>query len=182
MESSSSASLSPKVDPKGENEVKVYDFTLLQKESKVPKEFTWPAEDLVKTSEEELDVPLIDMEAMKGNEAAKAAAAETVRKACTKHGFFEITNHGVDPDIIAVALEEVDSIFGVPLGEKLNGRRNAWGFSVAHADRFGSRLPWKETFTFPYKHINKESGQPEKQVVDFFKSLLGQDPEVQYTG
>lgn len=156
----------------------MFDFKLLKEESKVPNQFVWPSKDLVETTKEELDVPVIDLGAIKNDEAAMAAAAETVRETCIKHGFFQVTNHGVDPNLIASAYQEFDSIFGLPLSEKLrhSAKRNAWGYSVAHGDRFASSLPWKECFTFPYKYVNES----ESQVVDFFNSVLGEDH--QHTG
>lgn len=164
------------------NDGSFYDLASLHKETKVPKAFTWPNEALVETTtEEELDVPLIDIGAIKStDEAAMAAAAETVRKACSKHGFFEVTNHGVDPNLIASALKEFDSIFSVPLAKKATARTKVAGYSIAHAERFNSSLPWNETFTCRYKHIH----ETDSQVVDFFKAMIGDtdDPQVERIG
>ncbi|XP_027343133.1 gibberellin 20 oxidase 2-like [Abrus precatorius] len=155
-----------------------YDFNLLQKEAKMPEEFVWPSGDLVKGSEEALDAPIIDLKAIKNDESAMASAAELVKKACMKHGLFEVTNHGVDPLLIIAAHKEFDTIFNLSMSKKLSAgtKTNVYGYSSAHAERFSSSLPWKETFTFPYSHIHES----QTQVVDFFKSALGE--EFQHTG
>ncbi|KAL0449853.1 UNVERIFIED_CONTAM: Gibberellin 20 oxidase 2 [Sesamum latifolium] len=48
-----------------------------------------------------------------------------------------------------------------------------FGYSGAHADRFASKLPWKETFSFIYEHADG----PGHDVVDYITSALGQDFE-----
>ncbi|XP_061346811.1 gibberellin 20 oxidase 1-D-like [Gastrolobium bilobum] len=164
---------------KDENKFQTYDFNLLQKEAHIPEEFIWPSGDLIKTTEEEFDVPLIDLAAIingDDDEDGIATAAEILRKACEKHGFFQVINHGVDPHLISSAHQEFDSIFKLPLDKKLSTLKNATGYSVAHAGRFSASLPWKETFTFRYKHKNDS----DSQVVDYFKSVLGED--LQHTG
>ncbi|PNX73693.1 gibberellin 20 oxidase 2-like protein [Trifolium pratense] len=100
-------------------------------------------------------------------------AAKIVRKACIKHGAFEVTNigEGVDLDFINVVLQETNNIFKLPLSKKISAITKDCGFSIAHAERYTTVLPWKETFTFMYKHNNKNV----TQVVDVLNSLLGQD-------
>ncbi|KAK7318424.1 hypothetical protein RJT34_03125 [Clitoria ternatea] len=155
-----------------------YDFKLL-KDKEIPQEFIWPSGDLVKGVEgEDLNAPIIDLKAIKNDDAAMASAAELVRKACMKHGLFEVTNHGVDPTLIDAAHKEFDSIFNLSMTKKLSAgtNNNVWGYSCAHAERFSSSLPWKETFSFPYYHLH----QNQSQVVHFFQSTLGE--EFHHTG
>ncbi|XP_061348337.1 gibberellin 20 oxidase 2-like [Gastrolobium bilobum] len=170
----------PHEEPKDENGAFVFDTNLLQKQEHMPKEFVWPSKDLVNTTQEELKEPLIDLDIMnKGDEEAIASAAELVRTACLKHGFFQVINHGIDPDLIHGAYHEFDSIFNLPISKKLSGRRKPGGvsgYSGAHADRYSSKLPWKETFSFLYNHQNNS----ESQIVDYFNSVLGED--FQHTG
>ncbi|AET04768.1 putative gibberellin-44 dioxygenase [Medicago truncatula] len=158
---------------KSENDFKgLIDFKSLHEEAKVPQEFIWSSEDLVETSKEELNVPVIDLEAIfNGDDAALAAAAKIVRETCMEHGFFQVTNHGVDQNLIDATYQEFVSLFKLPLDRKLNAMRNPWGYSGAHAARYSASLPWKETFTFQYKHYD----QSETQIVDFFTAALGDD-------
>ncbi|KAK2391199.1 gibberellin 20 oxidase [Trifolium repens] len=155
--------------------VSIFDSNLLQKQVNVPKEFIWPSKDLVNTTQEELKEPLIDLSIMKsGDEKAIASAAELVRKACLKHGFFQVINHGVDQNLIHDAYCETDSIFKLPISKKLSAKRvygGVSGYSGAHADRYSSKLPWKETFSFVYNHQNSSNSQ----IVDYFESVLGED-------
>ncbi|KAK7247592.1 hypothetical protein RIF29_42478 [Crotalaria pallida] len=170
---------------KDEKRAMLFDKHVLQKLTHVPKEYHWPSEDLVATSQENLNEPLIDigvMMMMKGDEAAIAKAAELVRDACIKHGFFQVINHGVDPNLITAAYEEMKCFFNLPLSKKLVARRNIHntleGYSGARrVENSSSKLPWKETFTFKYDH-NEESD--ETHVVEFFNSTLGE--EFQHTG
>ncbi|KAJ1391468.1 Oxoglutarate/iron-dependent dioxygenase [Sesbania bispinosa] len=168
-------------EAKDENGVFVLESNLLQKQGDMPKEFLWPSRDLVNTTQEELKEPLLDLDIMKkGDKEAIASAAELVKTACLKHGFFQVINHGIDPDLINAAYNETDSIFKLPTSKKLSAKRKPGGvsgYSGAHADRYSSKLPWKETFSFLYKHQNNSNSL---QVVDYFKSVLGE--ELQHTG
>ncbi|OIW20108.1 hypothetical protein TanjilG_01881 [Lupinus angustifolius] len=47
-----------------------------------------------------------------------------------------------------------------------------WGYSGAHANRFSSKLPWKETLSFPFHDNNLEA-----VVTNYFSSTLGEDFE-----
>lgn len=167
-------------EPKEENMVSIFDSNLLKKQLNIPKEFIWPSMDLVNTTQEELKEPLIDLSIMKsGDEEAISSAAELVRKACFKHGFFQVINHGVDQDLIHDAYCEMDSIFKLPINKKLSAKREhgrVSGYSGAHADRYSTKLPWKETFSFLYNHQNNSNSQ----IVNYFQSILGED--FQHTG
>ncbi|KAF7834135.1 Gibberellin 20 oxidase 2 [Senna tora] len=144
----------------------------------MPKEFVWPSRDLARsTHEEELNEPVIDLGGfMRGDESAIAAAARLVKEACVKHGFFQVTNHGVDPSLVRAAHDGFGSIFELPMSKKLSAIRQPGGvsgYSGAHADRYTSKLPWKETFSFHHRHRSNSS----REIVDFFTSVLGQDFE-----
>lgn len=84
-------------------------------------------------------------------------------------------NHGVDPNLITQAYDQMDTIFKLPTHRKLSAYKtpgSMWGYSGAHADRFSSKLPWKETFSFPYHDTTLEP-----VVTNYFKSTLGDDFE-----
>ncbi|KAJ4831438.1 hypothetical protein Tsubulata_037054 [Turnera subulata] len=158
----------------------VFDSTLLQEQPNLPQEFIWPHVDLV-GNQDELNEPLIDLEEfLNGGEEATARAVQLVRAACTNHGFFQVKNHGVDATLIREAHEELDSIFMLPIEKKLSARKevgSVCGYSGAHAHRYDSKLPWKETFSFGYHGNDDDDHHHHLLVVDYFKSALGQDFE-----
>lgn len=138
-------------------------------------QFVWPKEDVIQ-AQEVLNAPIIDISGFLANDkAATAATAELLRAACMDHGFFQVTNHGVDQAVIQAAHDEIDALFDLPTEEKLRLRRqrgSVWGYSGAHADRFAKNLPWKETYSFRFDHA---SGPEEKIVVDYFDTVLGKE-------
>lgn len=148
-------------------------FSFQKDQNLAPTQFIWPKQDLIQ-AKEELNAPVIDLAGFLSNDkAATIATAELIRAACMDHGFFQVTNHGVDEAVIQAAQDEMDALFDLPTCEKLRLRRqrgSVWGYSGAHADRFGKNLPWKETYSFRFDHA---SGPEEKIVVDYFDNVLG---------
>lgn len=152
-----------------------FDPALLQKQANLPTKFIWPQGDLVH-AQKELEEPLVDLGGViRGDKVATARAVELVRAACLSHGFFQVTNHGVDASLIHAAYDEIDAIFKMPPNRKLRLCRKPGGmsgYSGAHADRFSTKLPWKETFSFGY------CGNDSQPIVfNYFKSVLGEDFE-----
>ena len=149
--------------------------SFLQKQSFVPINFIWPKGDLVE-AQQQLKEPIIDLEGFfKGDFVATQHATMLIRAACLSHGFFQVTNHGVDPRLIKIAHDHMDHFFKLPISMKLRAKRmpgNMWGYSGAHSDRFSSKLPWKETLSF-----NFHENDSDPVVVNFFKSTLGKDFE-----
>ncbi|KAJ9704113.1 hypothetical protein PVL29_005415 [Vitis rotundifolia] len=142
----------------------------------LPKQFIWPNEDLVE-AKEELNEPLVDMEGfLKGDEVATAHAAELVRQACVTHGFFQVINHGVNPDILHATEVGLDPYFNLPMSRKLSMHKKVdelCGYCGAHSDRFAAKLTWKEMLTFEY-HFK---GDTDSEVADYFKNVVGEDFE-----
>ncbi|RWW00376.1 hypothetical protein GW17_00036665 [Ensete ventricosum] len=151
----------------------VVNTALLPNQATIPEAFIWP-QCHRPTAIEELDSPVVDLGGfLRGDEASTARAVDCVRAACSTHGFFQVANHGVDASFFRDALGCMDDFFGLPLCHKLRARRkpgNMWGYAGAHADRFSSELPWKETLSFGYH----EAGE-DRVVVDYFTSTLGND-------
>lgn len=150
--------------------------TMLDNKKNLPREFVWPRGELAAESageREELKEPLIDLGGFRRGEAeATAEAAAMVRVACRKHGLFQVTNHGVTAELIKAAYEEGEAIFKMPLVKKISvGKKpgRVSGYSGAHADRFSSKLPWKETFSFEYSNDDSQR----LHVLHYFKSLFG---------
>jgi len=75
---------------------------------------------------ETFDLPLIDLGDLGRDDRADKAIAEQVRTACMNSGFFYISNHGVDPDLLASVMRANQSFHARPLEEKLSIKLNAW--------------------------------------------------------
>ncbi|XP_028223110.1 gibberellin 20 oxidase 2-like, partial [Glycine soja] len=137
--------------------------------------FIWPKEYLV-DAQHELQAPVVDLYGfLRGENEATKHAAKLISEACLKHGFFQVINHGVDPHLIRQAHDQMDTFFKLPIHRKLSVHKtpgSMWGYSGAHAHRFSSQLPWKETLSFPY-HDNTL----EPVVTNYFKSTIGEDFE-----
>lgn len=79
-------------------------------------------------------------------------------EAAKLHGFFLVTNHGVQEGILARAYKCMGTFFDFPASEKQKAKRK-WGEISGYADsfagRFYSELPWKETLTFRFSAEEK---------------------------
>lgn len=141
----------------------------------VPTNFIWPTEYLV-DAQDELQAPVVDLDGfLKGDDEATQHAAKQISEACLNHGFFQVINHGVDPHLIRQAHNHIDTFFKLPIQRKISAHKtpgSTWGYSGAHAHRFSSKLPWKETLSFPYHDNNLDP-----VVTNYFKSTLGEDFE-----
>ncbi|KAK7410643.1 hypothetical protein VNO78_01591 [Psophocarpus tetragonolobus] len=139
----------------------------------VPTNFIWPKEYLV-DSQHQLEAPVVDLAGfLIGDDKATHSAAKLISQACLNHGFFQVINHGVDPRLIRQAHHQIDTFFKLPIQRKFTLHKtpgSMWGYSGAHAHRFSSNLPWKETLSFPYHHNSLDP-----LVTHYFKSTIGQD-------
>ncbi|KAK9691953.1 hypothetical protein RND81_09G231300 [Saponaria officinalis] len=164
-------------DIKCPNGLKLFDPLITQTRPELPKEYLWP-----KLEENnvilELNEPLIDLSGFyKGDEESTKKAAMLINKACISHGIFQVTNHGVDSDLIREAEDGMEGVFKMPMEKKLRLQRkqgDLCGYSGAHTDRFSKQLPWKETFSFAYDYLHDDHDQI---VVDYVKNELGQEFE-----
>ncbi|CAL9131816.1 unnamed protein product [Musa acuminata var. zebrina] len=155
------------------NSVVVFDPSVLQNQSKIPEAFIWPRCERPHQPEE-FEVPVVDLKGfLEGDAASTSRTAAAIRGACASHGFFQVMNHKVDAAALHDALRVADEFFELPLSTKLRARRrpgSTWGYVGAHADRFASMLPWKETLSFAYDYSgNRDS------VVDYITSKLGEE-------
>ncbi|KAL5727792.1 gibberellin-44 dioxygenase [Ranunculus cassubicifolius] len=162
--------------PSPPNEEKlVFDASVLQFESNIPKEFVWPDEEKPCPSAKELPVPLIDLGGfLSGDPIACKEASKLVGDACNKHGFFLVGNHGVDPTLIADAHRYMEFFFNMPLSEKQRAQRKPGehcGYASSFTGRFSTKLPWKETMSFRFS----DDLVPSSAVDDYFLSIMGEN-------
>ncbi|XP_051143867.1 gibberellin 20 oxidase 1-D-like [Andrographis paniculata] len=150
-----------------------FDTSVLQNQTAIPPQFVWPDHERPTPGPRELDAPVIDIGGfLSGDPAAVRLAVDQVRKACEKHGFFLIVNHGVDNQQIDAAHHCIDRFFGQTLDEKQKAKRKlgeSSGYANSFVGRFSSKLPWKETFSFEYIE-----GSPDS-VEDYVSRTLGQE-------
>ncbi|XP_073141138.1 gibberellin 20 oxidase 1-D-like [Henckelia pumila] len=161
---------------KFENKPFIFDASILQHQSQIPPQFVWP--DHEKPCSEPppiLDVPPIDLGGfLSGDPEAVSNAARLVDQACRKHGFFLVINHGIDLKLIEEAHKGIDLFFGNSLEEKENALRKPGdhcGYASSFANRFSSKLPWKETLSFRYSADPRLSNI----VQSYFLKLMGED-------
>ncbi|KAG9441757.1 hypothetical protein H6P81_017611 [Aristolochia fimbriata] len=155
----------------------VFDAAVLFRETHLPTHFIWPEDETPgKEDFEELAVPVIDVQGfLSGDPAATLSTTRTVTEACLKHGFFHVVNHGVARELIEAIHKEAADFFAMPLVEKQRALRKpgeSSGYASAFTGRFSSKLPWKETLTFPY---STAPGSPSNSVKDFFLNSLGHE-------
>nr|ALR74635.1 gibberellin biosynthesis-related protein GA20ox3 [Salvia miltiorrhiza] len=160
----------------------VFDASLLQQQPNLPTQFLWPHEDTsYAAAADELNDPPVDLAGFfHGDRHLINSTAAQIRTACSNHGFFQVVNHGVDLALVRAAHQHMDAFFSLPLARKLAVGRQPGGlrgYSGAHADRFSSKLPWKETFSVTYKHAPAPAPAPALDVVNYIKRGVGQDFE-----
>lgn len=153
----------------------VFDASVLQYESNIPKQFVWPDEEKPAPDLKELPVPLIDLGGfLSGDPAASKQASKLVGDACRKHGFFLVGNHGVDPGLLADAHRYMDFFFNMPLSEKQRAQRKPGehcGYASSFTGRFSTNLPWKETFSFRFS----DDVEPSSAVEDYMLHTMGEN-------
>ncbi|MBT3332804.1 MAG: isopenicillin N synthase family oxygenase [Rhodospirillaceae bacterium] len=72
------------------------------------------------------DIPVIDIASLDSSDSADQAIAAQVRVACMNSGFFYVSGHGIDPDLLTGAFAANRSFHARPLEEKLSIKLNAW--------------------------------------------------------
>ncbi|KAL0709129.1 hypothetical protein Bca4012_016107 [Brassica carinata] len=152
-----------------------FDANLLNQQSNhIPQQFVWPDHEKPSTDVQPLQVSLIDLAGfLSGDSFLVSEATRLVSEASKKHGFFLVTNHGVDEMLLSRAYMFMDSFFKAPACEKQKAQRT-WGESSGYASsfvgRFSSKLPWKETLSFKFSPVEKCHSQT---VKDFVSEKMG---------
>lgn len=63
-------------------------------------------------------------------DSARDELVEAIRDACRVHGFFQITNHGVAPELLDAILEKSELLFSLPHGVKQKYSKGGLGTAL----------------------------------------------------
>jgi len=89
-------------------------------------------------------VPVIDIEELEGSKSLSA-----IDRACRDWGFFQVTGHGIEPQLLADVFEVSRQFFAQPAEEKrhiLRDADNPWGYYDKELTK--NRQDWKEIYDF----------------------------------
>ncbi|KAJ4818616.1 Gibberellin 3-beta-dioxygenase 2 [Rhynchospora pubera] len=98
-------------------------------------------------------VPLIDLTDPK--------LTAKISKACEEWGVFQITGHGIQPDLLTRLEAQIHRLFALPADLKLNAAKSPGdvsGYGLVPISSFFSKLMWSEGFTIsgsPLHHAQK---------------------------
>ncbi|XP_021717609.1 gibberellin 20 oxidase 1-like isoform X2 [Chenopodium quinoa] len=157
--------------PPSNQEISLFDTSILKHEHNIPTQFIWPDEEKpCSQPPPELEVPPIDLGGfLSGDPVAVSNATSLANEACEKHGFFLVVNHGVNSKLLDKAHEVMNQFFEKPISQKQRALRKPGdhcGYSSSFVGRFTTKLPWKETFSFRYSADDKASNMVENYILN----------------
>ncbi|XP_076924105.1 gibberellin 20 oxidase 1-A-like [Bidens hawaiensis] len=156
----------------------VFDGLVIQHETNIPQHFIWPDHEKPDFGKsKELEVPILELgDFLSGRSSSVKEVSSLINKACEKHGFFLVANHGVDETLISEAHECLDLFFKLSLSKKQRAQRRvgeSYGYTSSFTGRFSSKLPWKETLSL--KFLSDENSS--HIVKDYIKNTMGEEFE-----
>ncbi|MFS7949026.1 putative non-hem dioxygenase domain, isopenicillin N synthase [Helianthus anomalus] len=113
-----------------------------------PNQFIWTKDHLSLTSTEKLNEQRLPNN---HDKEATLHAANLVKESCISQGFFQVVNHGVDLDMLALVQEHGHAFFKLPLTEKLKCKQkegSVVGFASGHAHRFREKIAMEGIVNF----------------------------------
>ncbi|XWS49132.1 hypothetical protein CRYUN_Cryun13aG0137400 [Craigia yunnanensis] len=88
---------------------------------------------------ETLQLPIIDL-----SSPYRLSNANSIRQACTEHGFFYIVNHGVEEELLKKVFEQSCKFFSLPIEEKMKfAKKNLRGYTALYAEKLDTSLSTK---------------------------------------
>ncbi|KAL1203677.1 Gibberellin 20 oxidase 4 [Cardamine amara subsp. amara] len=146
--------------------------------NQIPQEFVWPDHEKPSPNVPILQVPIIDLAGfLSGDQLLVSEATRLVSEASKKHGFFLVTNHGVEERLLATAYSQMDTFFTSPTCEKQKAQRK-WGeisgYASSFVGRFKKNLPWKETLSVSFSPEEKSENNS-KTVKDYIIKTMGEE-------
>ncbi|AAF27671.1 putative gibberellin 20-oxidase; 47658-49225 [Arabidopsis thaliana] len=159
------------------NPLRIFDSTVLNHQpDHIPQEFVWPDHEKPSKNVPILQVPVIDLAGFLSNDPLLVSEAERlVSEAAKKHGFFLVTNHGVDERLLSTAHKLMDTFFKSPNYEKLKAQRKVGettGYASSFVGRFKENLPWKETLSFSFSPTEKSENYSQT-VKNYISKTMG---------
>lgn len=145
-------------------------------QNQIPQEFVWPDDKKPSPNVPILQIPLIDLASvLSGDQFLVSEATRLVAEGAKQHGFFLVTNHGVDEGLMSSACTLMDRFFKSPTCEKQKAQRNhdeSWGYTSSFVGKFRKNLPWKEMLSFRFSP--QEKSENHSQIVkDYIVKKLG---------
>ncbi|KAI4306466.1 hypothetical protein L6164_029741 [Bauhinia variegata] len=117
---------------------------------------------------DDANIPIIDLGGTEHDPVARASKYREILQACTEWGFFQIVNHGVDPDLMDKARETWRQFFHLPMELKqqhANSPKTYEGYGSRLGIEKGAILDWSDYYFLHYlplslKDHNKWPAQP----------------------
>ncbi len=114
------------------------------------------------------EVPVIDIRSLVNESAESQKTVQRIAEACQTWGFFQITGHGISPELVDTVWREVKGFFALPMSVKQSVERtkeNARGWYNRELTK--TIRDMKEVFDFGYQPVPELSDDhPAKQTRD----------------
>ncbi|XP_068645127.1 gibberellin 20 oxidase 1-B-like [Aristolochia californica] len=110
-----------------------------------------------------------------GDPLVTSEAMKLIQRACSKHGFFQVVNHGVDGELIAETHRLSEAFFGLPVEHKekiLRKPGEPYGYHNGFAGKVSSDVPCKETMSMRFWASPHSPGD---MIVSYFANHLGEE-------
>ena len=89
--------------------------------------------------------PVIDL----SENASEEDLVDRIAQACSEYGFFQVTSHGIDEDLVKAFQEQCELYFALPYETKLKWKRNEGNSRGYFDDELTKqRRDWKEALDF----------------------------------
>lgn len=121
------------------------------------------------------ELPLIDLNGLKScDQRERLACTAAICKAASEWGFFQVINHGINPELLRNMREEQVKLFRVPFEKKVTcGILNdpyRWGTPTATRS---NQFSWSEAFHIPLTMISEAACWGEFSSLRYITIYLG---------
>ncbi|KAL3834836.1 hypothetical protein ACJIZ3_009572 [Penstemon smallii] len=125
----------------------------------IPQKYIKPLESRPSTivTDQNINIPLIDLQGIYGDDNLREKTLSQVSEACREWGFFQVVNHGVDPDLMDRAREVWREFFHQPMEVKqryANSPKTYEGYGSRLGVEKGAILDWSDYYFLHYLPCN----------------------------